>query len=116
MLIFINRNIFNALLDTQAELAMEYVEEQVTNEYGEELVADELKEVVTGIFTVISRNEALIKKIGLASYYHGDYSWNDGVRGYWHRTGRIVVCPFDWGMTSEHDENFSYSFQLARTF
>lgn len=35
------------------------------------------------------------------------------VTGYYYANGRIVICPFDWSMANETNEDWSRSFTLA---
>lgn len=115
MLISLNRHIFNSLLSSEEALAKTYVREKVLSKdgYGEILSGDEMDLVTRGIFDVVSKNEALIASIGLGNYYHENYSAASHICGCYY-SGNLVVVPFDWAMANEHDENFEYTFNLAR--
>ena len=113
-LIHINRKIVNKLKDDE-QLLKEYIADMLFFADEEEELQEEHKNIVKGVYSIVTANEALIDKVGLEAYYHEDYSAKDHVSGYYHSSGKYGVMPFDWSMTNEADENWSYSFQIFKT-
>ena len=116
MLIHVNRKVFNAL--PTEELKKSYIQSccehlEIVHDY--ELDPKDFNEIHIGVLSVVTKNEELISKVGLEAYYNDDYPVKDHVSGYYHRTGTMIVCPFDWSMADERDEDFSYSFFVARS-
>lgn len=112
MLIFINRVIFNTLFESNKKVAYNYIYEKVVEVIEDELTAEDLSLVVEGIFEIIKRNEAVIEEYGLEKWQNEDYPASKYVSGYWYKTWKIIVVPFDWDINGEEDDN--YTFTLAR--
>lgn len=121
MLINVNRKIFNALEGKPEQLM--YVNECVSYEVTEILEkslidfkdSDGLhsETIAKNICKVISKNEKIIKEIGMVNYYHNEMTAEQYVSGYYYDSGKIVIVPFDWSMANENDEDWDYSFSLA---
>ena len=112
MLIFINRKIFKTLLEVNKKVAYNYVYEKTVEVTEEELSSQELSLVVEGIFEVIKKTEAVIREYGLEKWQNDDYPSSKYVSGFWYKTGKIVIVPFDWDINGEENDN--YTFELAR--
>jgi hypothetical protein len=113
MLFFVNRKIFNLLT---YDLQLEYVEENIINEYGDIENAQQLADIVRRI--IISNEEWHTKYGSLQS--NGKlqcteetmvHAWStpSGYGSY----GDIVISPFDW--IWEDNGDFNYCFYLSRT-
>lgn len=113
MIITIDRHIFNALTK---ELQERYIYNTIISELGALAEQENIKVsyVAEGILNIITKTEQTIKKVGLKRYYNNDITADDYASGYYYKTGSIVICPFDWSMKDEDDENFEYTFTLAR--
>ena len=114
MLISIRRNIFNSLEgQTLQDYVMDSIESEL-DEYDQNHQGIDIEEVAYGIMSVITKNEETIEKYGIKKYYNNEIEVEDFVSGYYYRSGKIVICPFDWSMDNEEDGTFDYSFTLAR--
>jgi len=125
MLIFIDRKIYNAL--KTEEDRNYFIQKEVTDTINNEientdktnfieiskLEEKDIKEIIYGINDIIKRNEKLIEIYGWDAYYNEDYQAKHHVSGYFHRTGKYIVCPFDWSADDEEDFT-SYNFQIAK--
>lgn len=111
MLIYIDRKQFLFINNKNART--EFVRKIISKEFVDELDSSEIDEVTFGVVDVITKNEALIKKVGFKSYFNNDYPAKIHVHGSFYRTGKVIVYPFDWSVV-DNNNNFDYSFVLSR--
>lgn len=109
----INRKIFNALPEA---LQLDYVAQQVMNEYPEIEMFDNIAKSIT---KAIVNHEQWHAKYGQQRRNGLNQVDEDCTvqaysewSGYLH-IGPIVVCPFDWSW--DDNDDFDYSFYLARS-
>lgn len=114
-MIHIDRNIFKALNHDEA-LLKNYINGCLDCYINENALDEYQRYVCDGIFSIITKNEALIDKIGMKRYYDEDYKAKEYVDGTYYASGDIVIIPFDWSMSDEKDINWSYSFLLAKVY
>ena len=89
-LIHVNRNVFNKLKDDK-KICKEYLYDIVTEVDKDFIFAESYANLTEGLFTIISKNEALIEKYGMEKYYNDDYNASEHVDGTWYSTGKIWV-------------------------
>jgi hypothetical protein len=113
-LIHINRKIFNRLKNEKDNIVNEYVLENIVSADEEEECSEAWDTLTNNIVSIIRKNELIIEKYGIEDYYNENYPLKEYESGYRHSTGKYGVIPFDWSMSSEIDENWSYSFQVFK--
>jgi len=121
-LIQINRDIY---LSLKGNLKEAYIRENIEI-YTEELIDKELLEdkdidyILEGIQHIIKSNEKFHKRYGVLQK-NGKKQVDDTCKiksgseptGFYHSTGTLVICPFDWSWDDNGD--FDYSFYVARS-
>lgn len=124
-LIHINRKI---LLNLQEELQKEYIKENVYHAIASDPTVESefqneeniIDYIVNGIHFVIKQNEAFYEKYGKdigngkKMVLEGDLiPYLSDTSGFYHSTGKYVICPFDWTPNENHE--FDYSFYIAKS-
>jgi len=112
-LINVNRKIFNKLRNDKELINIYLLDIIISIDLEEELI-NSYDNLVEGLYSVISKNEDLIKKVGIKKYYHNDFEAKDYIEGCWYATGKFGLIAFDWSMENENDENWNYSFNVFK--
>ena len=112
-LIFVNRKIFNKLKDDE-KLVKEYLKDIIIQLDLNNILIDNYDNLTLGLYTIISKNEKLIKKVGLKNYYNNNYDVKDYVEEAWYTNGLNGLLAFDWSMSNENDNNWNYSFNIFK--
>ncbi len=123
-LITINRKIVTNLTE---ELQIEYIEENVYHAIASDPNFEETFEgsdiqdyLVKGIHMIIKSNEDFHAKYGKdlgngkKLVLEGDLvPSGEEPTGFFHSTGKYVICPFDWALNDEFE--FDYTFYIAKS-
>lgn len=110
----IHRKIYRAL---SPELALEYIQQQIANEYPEIKYPNRLPQ---DVYEIINNNEIFHETYGIVqpnglkqvkdeSIMAPAYSYVSGYR----QCANFIICPFDWSWETNGD--FDYTFFLAKT-
>ena len=123
-LITINRKI---VLNLTEELQKEYIKENVYHAIASDPDLEQIFEgadiqdyIVTGILHIIKANEEFHAKYGRdigngkKMVLEGDLvPYGEEPTGFYHSTGKYVICPFDWTINDNFE--FDYSFYIAKS-
>ena len=110
-LIHVNRKVFNKLKDDE-EICKEYLYGILMEIDEDDILMSSYENLTSGLFSIVYKNEALIEKYGMSKYYHSDYPASEHIDGCWYSSGKYGLLAFDWSMSNENDENWSYSFNV----
>lgn len=116
-LIHIDRVIYKEL--KTEDLKKRFIKNSIPLEYEDYFDINELNYIVNGIHFVIENNDKLneeygtIQKNGLKQIDENSMIPAFRNCGYYHSTGKLVICPFDWSWDENGD--FNYTFYIAKS-
>lgn len=111
--ISINRKVFNQLKSNTEALDL-YLSELIQLVDSQEEAVEGWNEIIRGLRQVITKNEELISEVGMKAYYNDNYPVSKHVSGCYYSTGQYGIIPFDWSMSDETDEDWTYTFNVFK--